>query len=120
MRSLLLSLMIIGLLFIGSVPALANGGAQSQNATATTAAYLSNATGQATVTPVARFYYGAPGWRGWYGYRYWPRYRAYYYSPYYYSNPYYSYYPGRTYGYTGYYPYDFYYSGPRVQFGFGY
>ena len=69
MRSLLLSLMIIGLLFVSAAPALADDDAQSQNATATTAAYLTNATGQATVMPVARFYYGGPGWRGWYGYR---------------------------------------------------
>ena len=119
MRSLLLSLTTIGLVFAGAASALADDGAQSQNA-APTAAYLTNATGQATVTPVARFYYGGPGYRAWYGYRYWPRYRYYSYYPNDYSYPYMSAYPGWTYGNTGYYPYGFYYSGPRVQFGIGY
>jgi hypothetical protein len=118
MRSLLLSLMIIGLLFVSAAPANANDGAQLQRATITHA-YLPNATDQGIVTPVARFYYGAPGWRGWYGYNYYPRYRAYY-SPYYYSYPYQTYaYPGSTYGY-GYYPYNYYYSARRPRLGYVY
>ena len=120
MRSLLLSLMIIGLLFAFAAPAIAENGWQSHNQTAT-ATYLPNARADGAVIPVARFYYGAPGWRGSYGYRYYPRYGAYY-NPYYYSYsyPYPAYvYPGPVYG-QSYYPYDFYYSGRRLQFGFTY
>ncbi len=118
MRSLLLSLMIIGLLFACAAPAVAEDGWQSHNRT-TTAAYLSNATDQGAIMPVVRYYsyYGGPRW---YGYRYYPRYRAYY-SPYYYGYPYRTYvYPGPAYGYSNYPPFDFYYSGPRVRFGFGF
>lgn len=74
MRSLLLSLMIIGLLFACAAPAVAEDGWQSHNRT-TTAAYLSNATDQGAIMPVVRYYsyYGGPRW---YGYRYYPRYRT--------------------------------------------
>jgi hypothetical protein len=120
MRSLLLSSIIIGLLSVIAVPAIAGDVWQSHNQT-TTAAYLTNATDQATIVPVVRHYsyYGGPGW---YGYRSYPRYGAYY-SPYYYSNPYpyQTYvYPGPNYGYGYYPPSDFYYTGRRGRLGFVY
>jgi hypothetical protein len=120
MRSLLLSSIIIGLLFVIAAPAIAEDGWQSHNQTAT-AAYLTNATDQAAIVPVVRYYgyYGRPGW---YGYNYYPRYRAYY-SPYYYANPYpyQTYvYPGPTYEYGAYPPSDFYYNARRGRLGFVY
>jgi hypothetical protein len=116
MRSLLLSLTTVGLMLVSGAPALA--GAPHDQQPAQAAAYVTSAPVQAEITPVARFYYGRPAWGGWYGYRARPRY-GYYYSPYY-AYPYtYSGYPGYTYGYS-YYPYSYYYTGPRVQFGFGF
>ena len=118
MRSLLLSLTIIGLLSVITSPAIAEDGWQSHNQ-ATTAAYLNNATDQGAIVPVARYYsyYGGPGWCG---YRSYPRYGAYYY-PYNYSYPYQTYvYPGPTYGYGYYPPSDFYYTGRRGRLGFVY
>ena len=117
MRSLLLSLMTIGLIIAGTSSALADG-PQAQNS-APAAAYLTNAADHGAITPVARYYYGRPAWRGRYGYRAWPGY-GYYYLPYYARPRTYTYfYPGYTYGYS-YYPFEFYYGGPRVQFGFGF
>jgi hypothetical protein len=119
MRSLLLSLMIIGLSFVNTAPALADDVVQSHNVTTNTA-YLNATSDQTAVIPVARYYsyYGGPNW---YAGRVYPRYRNYYYNyparPY----PYRTYVvPGSVYGYSSYAPYDFYYSGPRVRFGFGF
>jgi hypothetical protein len=113
MRSLILSITIMGLLFVSAAPALAEEGVQSHNAATIT--YLSNATDQATIIPVVR-YYGYYGPRA--GYYYYRPYRPYYVRPY----PYRNYVvPGPVYGYSYYPPDDYYYYyGSRRSYWYGY
>jgi hypothetical protein len=117
MRYALLSILTIGLLFIGSTPALAKDPGQVKLAVINNPTN-SAAVNQSLITPVRWYaYYGGPGWyRGYY----YPRYRGYNYSVRPYPYRYWSYY-GPAYGYYGYgyRPFGFNYYGPRVGFRFG-
>jgi hypothetical protein len=115
MRSLLFSVMIIGLSLTYAAAAFAGEKGQINNMPAAIdSAVVIN---HANITPVR--WYGYP-YR--YGGYYYPRYGAYYggypygyrtyVAPGYIAEPYY--------GYSYYSPYDFYYSGPRVAFRFRY
>lgn len=115
MRSLFLSLMIIGLSLVSTAPAIAENDMQSHNLTTNTT-YLITGTDQTAVMPVVRYYsyYGGPRW---YGYPWYRPYYGYPVRPY----PYRTYVvPGPVYSYDYYTPYDYYYSGPRVAFRFGF
>ncbi len=112
MRGASLTVALLGLLWAGSVPALA----QERTANPVATPHVAAAVTPTTVTPV-RWYYGyGPGWYGWYR---GPR----YYYPYYgYVGPhYYGYAPYAGYYGTYYSPYyGFSYWGPRRSFYFGY
>lgn len=108
MRYSIFSIMILGVLFVGIAPALADE--NSPPVAPATTAYQNADTAQYGIVPVRwyRNYYGAPG-RG-YGYWY-PRYYGYYPGfPYSYQT---YVYPGPFYGYRFYANPGYYYSGRR-------